>query len=93
MNKEKLKIVVVGCGRFSPFFVPLFKAHPVTEKVWVCDLKKDREEDFASRFGVGRFESFEAALASKEVNAVAIFTPREMHGQMVIDALKAGKHV
>ena len=93
MNKEKLKIVVVGCGRFSRFFVPLFKAHPVTEKVWVCDLKKDREEDFSNRFGVGRFESFEAALASKEVNAVAIFTPREMHGKMVIAALKAGKHV
>ena len=51
MNKEKLKIVIIGCGRFSQFFVPLFKAHPVTEKVWVCDLKKDREEDFAKRFG------------------------------------------
>ena len=73
MSKEKLKIVVIGCGRFSQFFVPLFKAHPVTEKVWVCDLKKDREEEFSNRFGVDRFESFEAALASKEVNAVAIF--------------------
>jgi phosphoglycerate kinase len=70
MNNEKLKIVVIGCGRFSKFFVPLFKAHPVTEKVWVCDLKKDREEEFSNRFGVDRFESFEAALSSKEVNAV-----------------------
>ena len=93
MNKEKLKIAVIGCGRFSQFFVPLFKAHPVTEKVWVCDLKKDREEEFANRFGVERCESFEYALASKEINAVAIFTPREMHGKMVIAALKAGKHV
>ena len=48
--KEKLKIVVIGCGRFSQFFVPLFKAHPVTEKVYVCDLKKDREEEFVVRF-------------------------------------------
>ena len=40
MNKEKLKIVIIGCGRFSQFFVPLFKAHPVVEKVYVCDLKK-----------------------------------------------------
>ena len=93
MNKEKLKIVVVGCGRFSQFFVPLFKAHPVVEKVYVCDLKKDREEEFANRFGVDRMESFESALKSKEVNAIAIFTQRFKHGQMVIDALKAGKHV
>lgn len=93
MNKEKLKIVVVGCGRFSQFFVPLFKAHPVVEKVYVCDLKKDREEEFANRFGVDRCESFEYALQSKEINAVAIFTQRFKHGPMVIDALKAGKHV
>lgn len=91
--KEKLRIAIIGCGRFSPAFVPLFKAHPVVEKVYVCDIKKDREEDFANRFGVERIESFEAALASHEINAVAIFTQRFKHGQMAIDALKAGKHV
>lgn len=90
---EKLRIVVVGCGRFAQSFVPLFKAHPVVEKVWVCDLKKDREEDYARRFGVDRFSSFEDALRSPEVNAVAIFTQRFKHGPMVIEALKAGKHV
>lgn len=91
--ERKIRIVVVGCGRFSHFFVPLFKAHPAVEKVWVCDLKKEREEDYSNRFGVDRFESFEAALASDEVNAVAIFTQRFKHGKMVIDAMKAGKHV
>lgn len=93
MRKEKLKIAIIGCGRFSPFFVPLFKAHPVVEKVYVCDLKKEREEDFAKRFDVERIDSFEAALESKEINAVAIFTQRFKHGEMVIRALKAGKHV
>ena len=88
-----MKIAVIGCGRFSQFFVPLFKAHPVVEKVYVCDLKKDREEDYANRFQVERIESFEKALESKEINAIAIFTQRFKHGQMVIDALKAGKHV
>lgn len=93
MNGEKLRIVVVGCGRFSPFFVPLFKAHPITEKVYVCDQKRERAEDFAKRFDVEIIDSFEEALASDKVNAVAIFTQRFKHGQMVIDALKAGKHV
>ena len=40
MNKEKLKIVVIGCGRFSQFFVPLFKAHPVVEKVFATIKEK-----------------------------------------------------
>ena len=50
--QEKIKIAVIGCGRFSPFFVPLFKAHPFVEKVYVCDLKRERAEDFAKRFDV-----------------------------------------
>ena len=93
MRKEKLKIAIIGCGRFCRFFVPLFKAHPAVERVYVCDIRKEREEDFATQFGVARWESFESALASDEINAVAIFTERQKHGPMVIAALKAGKHV
>jgi predicted dehydrogenase len=93
MNKEKLKIVIFGCGRFSHNFVPLFKAHPVVEKVYVCDVKKDREQDYMQRFDVEGYESFEKALTDKNINAVAIFTQRFNHGKMVIAALKAGKHV
>lgn len=91
--KEKIRIAIIGCGRFSPFFVPLFKAHPTVEKVYVCDEKRDRAEDFSKRFGVEIIDSFEEALSSDKVNCVAIFTQRFKHGKMVIDALKAGKHV
>lgn len=91
--KEKIKIAVIGCGRFSPFFIPLFKAHPVVEKVYVCDEKRDRAEEFSKKFDVDIIDSFEEALASDKVNCVAIFTQRFKHGRMVIDALKAGKHV
>ncbi len=91
--KEKMRIAVIGCGNFSPCFIPLFKAHPVVEKVYVCDLKRDRAEAFAERFDVEIIDSFEECLASDKVNAVAIFTPRFTHGQLVIQALKAGKHV
>lgn len=92
-NKEKLTVAVIGCGRFSKFFVTLFKAHPVVKKVYVCDLKRERAEEYSKNFDVEIIDSFEEALASKEVNAVAIFTQRFKHGPMVIEALKAGKHV
>ena len=91
--KEKLRIAVIGCGRFAKNFVPLFKAHPVTEKVYVCDLIRERAEDYSAKFGVDIIDSFEEALSSSKVNAVAIFTQRDKHGPMVIAALKAGKHV
>jgi len=91
--KEKIKIAVIGCGRFSPSFVPLFKAHPFVEKVYVCDEKRERAENFSERFDVDIIDSFEQALESDEINSIAIFTQRFKHGEMVIAALKAGKHV
>lgn len=92
-NNEKMRIAVIGCGRFAKNFVPLFKAHPVVEKVAVCDLIPERAENYAKMFDVEIAESFEKVLESDEFNAVAIFTQRFKHGQMAIDALKAGKHV
>lgn len=93
VQREKIKIAVIGCGRFARAFVKLFKEHPAVEKVYVCDLKKDREEEYAQTFGVDRIESFEEALSSDKVNSIAIFTQRFKHGKMAIEALKAGKHV
>ena len=93
MKNEKIKIAIIGCGRFSPNFVPLFKAHPDVEEVYVCDLIKERAEEFSKRFDVKIISSFEEALASDKINSVAIFTQRTEHGKMVIKALKAGKHV
>ncbi|MBO5755224.1 MAG: Gfo/Idh/MocA family oxidoreductase, partial [Clostridia bacterium] len=92
-NREKMTVAMIGCGRFAKFFVSLFKAHPVVKKVYVCDLKPERAEQYSKDYDVEIIGSFEEALASKEINAVAIFTQRFKHGPMVIEALKAGKHV
>ena len=92
MNR-KMRLALIGCGRFARFFVPLFKAHPVVEKVVVCDLIPERAKAYSDEFDVGIIGSFEEALASAEIDAVAIFTQRFKHGPMVIQALKAGKHV
>ena len=93
MKKDKIRIAVIGCGRFAKNFVPLFKAHPEVESVCVCDLIRERAEDYSAKFDVPVIDSFEEALASQEINSVAIFTQRFKHGPMVIEALKAGKHV
>ena len=93
MKKEKIKIAVIGCGRFAKNFVPLFKAHPEVESVCVCDLIRERAEDYSAKFDVPVIDSFEEALSSDEINSIAIFTQRFKHGAMVIEALKAGKHV
>jgi predicted dehydrogenase len=89
----KLKIGVVGAGQFSQCFIPLFQAHPMVEEVCLAELLPERREKFGKAFGITRlFGSFEDMLKS-DVDAVAIFTQRHLHGPQTIQALRAGKHV
>ena len=90
---EKLTVAIIGCGAFAHHFVELYKAHPNTRKVYVCDLIPERAEKFKEEFDVEIIESFEAALADTDINCIANFTRRHQHGDITIRALKAGKHV
>ena len=91
---RKIRIGFVGCGGFCRNFVPLFQAHPAVEYVAVCDLIPERAKEYDNLFHVDRiFDSFEQMLASDDINTIAIFTQRHLHGPMAIAALKAGKNV
>ena len=91
---EKIRIGFVGCGQFARCFVPLFRAHPAVEYVAVCDKFRERAEDYKERFSCDEiFDTFDEMIASDRINAVAIFSQRDLHGVMAIAALKAGKHV
>ena len=89
---ERLTVAVIGCGSFARNFVPLFKVHPTVDKVYVCDLIPEKAQEYADLFDVEIVPTFEDVLASKEINTVAIFAQRHLHGELVIRALKAGKH-
>ena len=88
-----ISIGVVGAGQFAPSFLRLWSAHPDVSDVRLTDVLPDRLAELAEKQGVTiTYQSFEEMLAS-DVDAVAIFTQRWLHGEMAIQALEAGKHV
>jgi len=90
--KEKLRIGILGCGEFSINFTELFKSHPFVEKVICADTEIEKAKEFGDKFGIEYYNSLDELLET-DINAVAIFTPRHTHGPLVIQALKAGRHV
>lgn len=87
-------IGIVGIGQFGHQFATLFNAHPGVERVFVTDVLPERTRDFDESHGfAGAFASFEDMLASPEVDAIGLFTQRWTHGPLVVQALRAGKHV
>lgn len=88
-----MKIGVIGTGQFAGSFIRLWQLHPDVTSIVVTDVLPERAADHAKRFELeGTVPSTEEMLAS-DVDAVAVMTQRWTHGQIVIDALKAGKHV
>lgn len=84
---------IVGAGQFSGSFASLFRAHPGISRVVVTDLLPERAEALVAQHELdGAVGSFEELLAS-DVDAVGIFTQRWTHGPLVVQALRAGKHV
>ncbi len=85
---------VVGAGQFSGQFAALFQHHPGVSAVYVTDVISSRADDLVRAGGLaGTFDSFEDMIASPAIDAVAIFTQRWTHGPLVVQALRAGKHV
>lgn len=93
MKKEKITLAFIGCGGFARFFVPLCLAHPMVERVYVCDKIPERAQDYSKKFGTPIIDSFEEVIAREDIDGVLIFTQRHLHGDLVLAALDAGKHV
>ena len=84
---------IVGAGQFAGSFAKLWRLHPGVGDILATDLLPERAQRLAAEYDLaGTVPSFEAMLDS-DVDAVAIFTQRWTHGPLVVQALRAGKHV
>ncbi len=88
-----MKIGLCGLGRFGSVFAPLFQAHPGVDEVVVADLLGERAEQAASAHGISRVAGSLDELCESDVDAVALFTQRQLHGPQALQVLEAGKHV
>lgn len=91
---SKLKIAVIGCGSIAKHrHLPEYAANPHVEIAAVCDIVKERAEEFAHKYGAKVFTKFEELLTDADIDAVSVCTPNYLHAPISIAALKAGKHV
>lgn len=89
----KIKVGVVGYS-FARDFTRLFYLHPDVESVCVAELKEElRERAKKEHPGIKTYNSYDEMLEKADINCVAVFTQRHLHGPMVIKALEAGKNV
>lgn len=91
---KKVRIAVIGCGVIAPTHAESYQLDKNVELVAACDVKRDRAEAMAKRFGFRKVATRAAAVfADPEVDAVSICTPHYNHATLCQEALAAGKDV
>ena len=91
MNQRKKQVAVVGTGYWGKNLVRNFKKLGALHSI--CDADVTRAEQLAEEHDVPVGVDFRSVLDDPNVDAVALATPAEQHGAMVIDALQSGKDV
>lgn len=87
-----LKVGLLGAGRIGRIHGGNVAAHARAQLVAVADAHAPAAEALARQTGA-KAASIEAILADKEINAILVCTPTDMHADLIEAGMKAGKAV
>lgn len=94
MEKDKVRVGLIGAGFGQKGHIPGFKACPDAEMVAICDKVPEIAEGAAQKFDIPHvFADYHEMLEMEELDLVSVATPPFLHHPMVMAALEAGKHV
>ena len=92
-----LKVGLVGMGGIGHIHAASYKKDALADLVAVCDVRKERVDEAASKYGVNAYGSLKEMLANEQLDIVDITTSGyengSWHFEPAIEALEAGKHV
>lgn len=88
-----MRVSVVGCGMISRNHLRVLKKMKNIEISSVVDIKKDRADSTAKKYGCKAYYDFESMLDEDKPDSIHICTPHYLHVPMAVAALKRGIHV
>jgi len=98
---DRLNTAIIGCGGMAKAHLESILEMRRSENLGilaVCDVYQTRAKQFQDLVKANGGEAkiindYRDVLAIKDVDYVTIATPEHWHGQQILDALDAGKHI
>ena len=88
-----MRVSVVGCGMISRNHLRVLRSIKSIEISSVVDIKKDRADTAAAKYGCKAYYDFETMLNEDKPDSIHICTPHYLHVPMAVAALEKGIHV
>jgi len=91
---DKLRLGVIGAGNFSTFHLEGIAEVAKAEVIAICDKNIENAKAQAEKFHIPNvYEDYNELLAREDIDAVTLPLPDQVHKEITIAALRAGKHV
>ncbi len=93
MQKDKVKIGIIGVGAIGAVHADAYAATPEAEMTAICDVSDARLSMIGDKHGIKhRFNNYRELLKT-DVEAVSICVGNALHREVAVAALKAGKNI
>ncbi|MFN7123323.1 MAG: Gfo/Idh/MocA family oxidoreductase [Hydrogenophaga sp.] len=91
---KTIKVALAGAGAFGIKHLDGIKNIDGVEVVSLISRDLEKTKEVAVKYGIGHVTTeLSESLALKELDAVILCTPTQMHAEQTLACLKAGKHV
>lgn len=91
---DKLKIGIIGAGHISNRHLAGYASNPHVELYAICDVNPEAAQGQADAYHIPVvYSDYKVLLQDAQIDAVSIVTPTFTHKDIVIEALRSGKHV
>lgn len=91
---KKIKTAVIGTGFVGRVHVENIRRQPDVELAAIADCSEELARKFGEQLGVERTSGdYRQLLADREIQAVHVCVPNNLHYAVVKDAIQAGKNV
>jgi predicted dehydrogenase len=90
---KQMKFAIAGAGAIGDLHAQTISDLPEAEVGVIVDVQLEQALALAERHQALALTDLSEALSMPDIDAVAICTPSGQHADMVVAALKAGKHV
>lgn len=91
---KKMNLAMVGCGESANDLALVSRLIPQVKLAAACDVNTERVHGYAKRNRIPIVcANYSELLAMKEIDAVCLATPHDLHYEMILAAVQAGKPV